>query len=186
MILLNYFPNDNNEIIRTTQYKAYPQCLPLLFAMAKEHYLNNQYAIGLRAAKLPKKQPKIIEKVRRMNAFEQQYLFGIYDLIAAIYRLQKGGGQLSLFNYTNVSKSYAAEWQSFYENEVAEICKDPIFCDHVIELTLLSYSDSRKRNLMSKIRNRICERHQVYYDGQHYMRKHGSNLVNELPEWVKF
>jgi len=91
------------------------------------------------------------------NALESLYPF--YDMLSAVYRLQKGTNQLEiLWNGKDHSDQFAEEWKAVFSDWTESFCRDNSFLQAILDLTVFYPSNSKSPMAESRMQAFILRR----------------------------
>lgn len=91
-------------------------------------------------------------------------LDGYYQLTAAVYRFRHGCNQLELiWDGTDTVDRYAQEWEHSFLTWSTEYCKDPIFIQAVLDLTVFLDAGKDVRFLGLRMQRFLLSRFELRY-----------------------
>jgi hypothetical protein len=146
------FPGDTNEVLKEVQFKLYWGMVFRLYSPPRDRYLD--------ACRLIQIDTDLAKRLRSMDGFDHRTLQDIHDLIAAWFRFsQDNGGQLRLGETDEAYKDrLAAEWRTFFEEEVSRLSSDDEFARNVLIATAFGNTD-RGYTAEAQLREILKERY---------------------------
>lgn len=129
------FSGDTNEVLKKVQHDLYSGMVVRLYTPPRDRYLD--------ACRLIQTNTDLAIRLRSMEGFDHRTLQDIHDLIAAWFRFTKdNGGQLLLGETEESYKDrLAAEWRTFFEEEVGRLSADDEFVRNVLAATAFGNTD---------------------------------------------
>jgi hypothetical protein len=130
------FPGDGNELLKDVQHDLYWGMVARLYIPPRDRYLD--------ACRLVQANTDLAIRLRSMDGFDHRTLQDIHDLIAAWFRFSKDdGGQLRLGENEEAYKArLAAEWRTFFDEEVGSLSADDEFARNVLVATAFGNTDT--------------------------------------------
>lgn len=129
------FPADTNATLKAVQFRLYGEMLLRLYSRPRDRYLD--------ACRLVQIDTDLSTRLRSMDGFDHRTLQEIHDLVAAWFRFsQDDGGQLRLCETEEAYQDrLAAEWRTFFEEEVGRLSSDDEFARDVLVAAAFGNTD---------------------------------------------
>lgn len=148
-----FFPLDKNYLLEEAQFALQEILLSELFDKVKTAYDQNTNPLGLQdefSKKISKYKPTP-RKLKTLNNF--------YKNMAAAYRFKYSDNQLEfLWDGRDQSEKYREEWATAFLKLMNEFCKEELFVQAVLDLTVF-FPENQKADLVESRMNNFMLRH---------------------------
>jgi hypothetical protein len=105
---------------------------------------------------------KSIEKILSTTAYNFQELSVFYEELAGFYRYKYSSNQLELlFDGSDHSEKYAADWSDAFKKWVIEFCKSKSFLKAVLETAIFFPDDKQSQLAYSRLKNFISDHFEI-------------------------
>jgi len=155
-LVRKFFPLDKNYILEQAQFRSKQYLLSSLYQLAARCWTARQNPMGL--------QDQLSEKVMNYCSRSLDGLNAYYELTAAVYRFRHGSNQLELiWDGTDTADRYAEEWEHSFLSWSREYCKDPIFFQSILDLTVFLDANKDVRLLSLRMQRFLLSRFELRY-----------------------
>jgi hypothetical protein len=149
-VVRKFFPLDKNYLLEHVQLRQEAALLAELIAIAQHHYQERYNPLGLT-------EPRS-EQVRTYAPGDLSRLHPFYRNLAAVYRFKFGHNQLAfLWDGTDHTDYYRAEWTAFFLRSCTRLCGQELFLRAVLDLTVFFQEDAGARMAESRMHHFLTQ-----------------------------
>ena len=147
-LVRKFFAYDKNYLLEEAQLLVQDKLLDALVEKVKDHYFALHNPLGL--------DDKLSVDIDRYRIKNRMPLNDFYQNLAGIYRYKFGQNQLEfLWDGCDHIEKYKNDWAAFFEESTDRFCKNPLFIQAVLDLTVFlpenrnaSLSENRMNHFM--------------------------------------
>ncbi|MFH6985497.1 hypothetical protein [Marinoscillum sp. 108] len=132
-----YFDQDKNSILRAAQGFVEPQLLQRWVEIAFDSYMALENPMGL--------VDDFILRLKSIEKYDTSLLEELYEILAAIYRYEKGNNQLEIiWDGRSHYEVYAENWSESFEKWVQYFCTQPEIYRAILKACILQQGTNTK------------------------------------------
>jgi hypothetical protein len=149
-LIRKFFPLDKNYLLEEAQLSLQDTLLTQLIDQVKLEFEQRTNPLGLLDG--------FSSKIRNYQCHNLKPLYNFYQNMAAVYRFKYSDNQLEfVWDGRNHQEKYKAEWTRTFAEWVNEFCKQELFVQAVLDLTVF-LPDNRHADLVENRMNNFMLR----------------------------
>jgi hypothetical protein len=135
-LIRKFFPLDRNYLLEQAQFRTRERLLSFLTSTAMESYERVNNPLGL--------EDSFISKMRQFTDVTSIELDEFYWMLCGIYRFRHSNNQLELlWDGKDHLTRYEEEWTAVFRQWISEFCRDQLFVQAVLDLSVFLPSGSQ-------------------------------------------
>ena len=149
-MIRKFFPLDKNYLLEEAQLSLQDDLLTQLIDQVKLEFEHRTNPLGLLDG--------FSSKIKAYRCQNLKPLYNFYQNMAAVYRFKYSDNQLEfVWDGRDHQEKYKAEWSSSFQEWINEFCKQELFVQAVLDLTVF-LPDNRHADLVENRMNNFMLR----------------------------
>lgn len=158
MIICEKFPNDRHKWVMDIQHDCYD--VGPIFEHARTHFL--------RAEAILEVTTETGERIFRITDLDHRILQSVHDLIAAHYRMVNDSKLDPQLLDPLSGEQVKNDWLSFYQGEIAKLCRKPEFVRNVCVAAVFVNPDNRGINAEEALQTLLQKSYGIGFKNTHH------------------